>query len=296
MLLDTASLYFRAFFGVPDTVTAPDGTPVNAVRGLLEFIARFASEYRPGELVCCWDNDWRPQWRVDLIESYKAHRVVAEPDVEEVPDQLLAQIPLIRESLDLLGIPVVGVDGYEADDVIGTLTATAAGPVEVVTGDRDLYQLIDDAAGVRVLYTAGGVSKHLVMTEHSVLDKYGVRPQQYVDFATLRGDPSDGLPGVRGVGEKTAAALLQQYGDLAGIRAAAEDPASALKPAVRARLQEGGAYLDVAPKVVAVALDLPLPDLDLRPRPPADLGDFAEAHGLGSSLARAHRALLELAE
>lgn len=161
MLLDTASLYFRAYFGVPDSVRAPDGTPVNAVRGLLDFIGRLVQDHRPDDLVACWDADWRPQWRVDLIPTYKAHRVAVEtgagvPDEEETPDTLAPQVPVIAEVLDALGIARVGAEGYEADDVIGTLTGRAAGPVDIVTGDRDLYQLVDDARGVRVLYPLKG--------------------------------------------------------------------------------------------------------------------------------------------
>ncbi len=233
MLLDTASLYFRAYFGVPDSFKAPDGTPVNAVRGLLDFIARLVTDYRPTHLACCWDNDWRPQWRVDLIPSYKAHRVEAPVRAaapgdahweEEVPDPLEAQIPVIVEVLEAFGIAIVGADGYEADDVIGTLATGAGMPVDIVTGDRDLFQLVDDEAEVRVLYTARGVGKHERITGDVVREKYGVAAGQYADFATLRGDTSDGLPGVAGVGEKTAATLLGRFGDVAGILAAAGDP------------------------------------------------------------------------
>lgn len=299
MLLDTASLYFRAFFGVPDTFTAPTGEPVNAVRGMLDFVARLVGEYEPTHLACCWDNDWRPQWRVDLLPSYKAHRVVEEvpgddPDVEEVPDPLGLQVPVIAEMLQTLGIAVVGADGYEADDVIGTLATDAGMPVEIVTGDRDLFQLVDDAAGVRVLYTARGVSKHDRVDEQFVVGKYGVLPQQYADYATLRGDASDGLPGVPGVGEKTAASLLLQYGDLRGIRAAAEDPESPMAGGVRGKLRGAGDYLDVAPQVVAVVRDLGLgsPDLTLPPAPEpgsaddAALRELAERWGVTSSVER----------
>ncbi len=295
MLLDTASLYFRAFFGVPDSVRAPDGTPVNAIRGLLDFISRLVDEYRPTHLVCCWDDDWRPQWRVDLIPSYKAHRVVAErpgetPDVEEVPDPLQVQVPVIREVLAAFGIPVVGAPGYEADDVIGTLATGAGMPVDIVTGDRDLFQLVDDGLEVRVLYTARGVGKHEKVTEHTVVEKYAVLPQQYADFATLRGDSSDGLPGVAGVGDKTAASLLLTYGDLAGIRAAAEDPDSDLGPGPRGKIRAAADYLEVAPTVVAVARDIDLGERDhALPSEPADtaaLEELAERWGLSSPVER----------
>src|SRR3954451_8436119 len=220
MLLDSASMYFRAFFGVPE-IKAADGTPVNAVRGFMDFISRLVTQYDPDGLVCCWDNDWRPAWRVDLLPSYKAHRVVAEvptgPDVEEVPDPLEVQVPVILEVLDAFGICVVGADGYEADDVIGTLATGAGRPVDVVTGDRDLFQLVSDRDGVRVVYIARGVGNHERVTDEWVVGKYKVLPSQYVDFSTMRGDASDGLPGVPGVGEKTAASLLLRFGDLEGI-------------------------------------------------------------------------------
>lgn len=261
MLLDTASLYFRAYFGVPDTLTAPDGTPVNAVRGLLDFIARLVADHSPGRVVACWDDDWRPAWRVQLLASYKAHRVVAEmvaePDVEQTPDPLATQVPVIRETLALLGVPVVGAPEHEADDVIGSLATQADGPVDVVTGDRDLFQLVDDARGVRVLYTARGVGRLEMVDNARVRERYDVEPQQYADFAALRGDPSDGLPGVQGIGAKTAASLLAAYGDLRGIlRAAAAGTGAAGSQAKR--LAAAGDYLAVAPMVVGVVRDLDL--------------------------------------
>nr|WP_308189757.1 5'-3' exonuclease [Nocardioides sp. cx-169] len=261
MLLDTASMYFRAFYGVPE-ITGPDGTPVNAVRGLMDFISRLVDQYRPTDLVCCWDNDWRPQWRVDLLPSYKGHRVVEEvataPDVEEVPDPLQVQVPIILEVLEAFGIRVIGADGYEADDVIGTLATAAGQPVDIVTGDRDLFQLVDDDADVRVLYIARGVGNHERVTNDWVRSKYGVDARQYADFATMRGDASDGLPGVPGVGEKTAATLLGRFGDMDGIIAAAQDPTSDMGPGPRGKIKAAAEYLAVAPQVVAVARDLHL--------------------------------------
>ncbi|WP_338039889.1 5'-3' exonuclease [Nocardioides caldifontis] len=294
MLLDTASLYFRAYFGVPDSITAPDGTPVNAVRGLLDFISRLVGEYRPTHLACCWDNDWRPAWRVELLPTYKAHRVVAErataPDVEEVPDPLEAQVPVILDVLEAFGIAVVGADGYEADDVIGTLATSSTMPVDVVTGDRDLFQLVDDAREVRVLYVARGVGKHERVTEEVVRQKYGVEARQYADFATLRGDPSDGLPGVPGVGEKTAASLLAKWGDMAGLLAAAEDPSSELAPGPRRKVKDAWDYLAVAPTVVKVACDIDLgaPDLalPLTPDDPDRLVELCRRWGLDSPAGR----------
>ncbi|MDF4249509.1 5'-3' exonuclease [Streptomyces sp. WMMB303] len=294
MLLDTASLYFRAYFGVPDTVRAPDGTPVNAVRGLLDFIARLVQDHRPAALAACMDADWRPAWRVELIPSYKAHRVAEEvpggPDEEETPDTLGPQVPVIEQVLDAIGVARLGAAGYEADDVIGTLATRATGPVDVVTGDRDLFQLVDDERAVRVLYPVKGVGSLDAYDDAALRAKYGVDGTGYADLAVLRGDPSDGLPGVRGVGEKTAAKLLARYGDLAGIRAAAADPVSRLTPAQRTKFAEAADYLDVAPTVVRVARDVTLPDADLTlprgPRDPELLDRLAERWGLGGSLRR----------
>ena len=296
LLLDTASLYFRAFYGVPDKVKAADGSSVNAVRGLLDMIAKLVTTYRPTRLVACWDDDWRPAWRVDLLPSYKAHRVVeavaAGPDVEEVPDPLQAQIPLIREALAVLGIPVVGAAEHEADDVIGTLATRADAPVDIVTGDRDLFQLVDDARGIRVVYTARGMSNLEIVDDAAVVGRYGVHAAQYADFAVLRGDPSDGLPGVAGIGEKSAASLLAAHGSLDAIRAAVAD-GTAGTPAQRAKIAAAADYLEVAPTVVRVARDLTLAPVDDR------LGSLdedaatalAERWNLGSSMSRALAAL-----
>ncbi|WP_448810426.1 5'-3' exonuclease [Agromyces bauzanensis] len=300
MLLDTASLYFRAFYGVPDSIKRPDGTPVNAVRGLLDIIARLVADFEPTHLVACWDDDWRPHWRVELIPSYKAHRVAelvpGGPDVEEVPDALVAQVPMIRELLAALGVTVIGVPDHEADDVIGSLAAQASLPVDVVTGDRDLFQLVDDARDVRVIYTAGGMNKLEVLTDVTVVGKYGVLPAQYADFAVLRGDSSDGLPGVAGIGEKTAASLLQQFVDLDGLIAAAADPTAAVSATMRAKITGAADYLEVAPTVVEVVRDLELGEFDARIRP-LDAGHRAEVErlaaewNLGGSAQRALRAL-----
>jgi 5'-3' exonuclease len=300
LLLDTASLYFRAFFGVPDSMKAPDGTPVNAVRGLMDFISRLVGEYDPTHLACCWDVDWRPQWRVDLLPSYKAHRVERavpgpRPDVEQVPDPLEAQIPIIVSVLDAYGIPVVGHAEMEADDVIGTLATGAGMPVDIVTGDRDLFQLVDDEAQVRVLYVARGVSRHERVDNAWVRAKYGVDAHQYADLATLRGDTSDGLPGVAGVGDKTAATLLNRFGTIDAVVEAAGDPDSDMGPGPRGKIKAASDYLDVAPRVVAVRRDLDLgaPDLT-RPRTPADHDTVLaldERWGLGSSAVRLVEAL-----
>jgi 5'-3' exonuclease len=303
MLLDTASLYFRAFYGLPDTIRRADGTPVNAVRGLLDMIARLTADFDATHLVACWDDDWRPQWRVDLIPTYKSHRVAevmaGAPDLEVVPDALEVQIPMIRRVLGLAGIAVVGAADHEADDVVGTYASHADLPVDVVTGDRDLFQVVDDARSVRVVYTARGMKNLEVLTDVVVVGKYRVLPAQYADYATLRGDTSDGLPGVAGIGEKTAASLLGEYGTLDGLLAAAADPGSGLSASVRSKLAAAADYLRVAPAVVKIVRDLELPTLEqagaqLRPvtgEQRAELEGLAAEWNLGGSVRRLLEAL-----
>ncbi|MEU7880697.1 5'-3' exonuclease [Microbispora bryophytorum] len=290
MLLDTPSLYFRAFYGVPESVTSPDGMPVNAVRGLLDMIATLVRQHSPAQIVACMDADWRPAFRVAAIPSYKAHRV-ASGDEEEVPDTLAPQVPVIEEVLDALGIARVGVAGYEADDVIGTYATAATGAVDIVTGDRDLFQLVDDEKPCRALYTVRGIRNLQIVDEAFVREKYGIPGRAYADFATLRGDPSDGLPGVAGIGDKTAAALITRFGSLSALVAALDDGAADGFPAgARNKLAAARDYLEVAPAVVRVARDVPVPDADITlpaaPRDPERLVALSEKHGLDSPLSR----------
>jgi len=290
MLLDTASLYYRAFYGVPDTVRAPDGTPVNAIRGLLDTISRLVRARHPTGLVACLDADWRPAFRVAAIPTYKAHRLTADGTAEETPPALAVQIPVIEEVLHASGLAVAGQPGYEADDVMATLSARSAGPVDVVTGDRDLFQLVDDARGVQVIYTVRGLLNMDVIDEAAVTAKYGIPGRAYADFAALRGDPSDGLPGVPGVGEKTAAALINTFGSIEGITTALDAGYGGFPRGSRDKLQKAREYLDVALSVVKVVEDAPLPEIDGKlPVVPADAGrlkELGEQWGLGSSLGR----------
>ena len=290
LLLDTPSLYFRAFYGIPESVTAPDGTPVNAVRGLLDFMARLIRDRAPTRVVAAMDEDWRPAWRVDALPSYKAHRVSAGGG-DQTPDALAAQVPVIEEVLDALGICRLGVAGYEADDVIGTLATTAGCAVDVVTGDRDLFQLVRDDVPVRVVYTAKGVGQASPWDEAAVADKYGIPGRSYGEFAILRGDPSDGLPGVPGVGDKTAAALVSRFGTVEAILAAAASGKDDGFPAgSRGKVLAAADYLAKAPPVVRVVCDIPLEPCADRLRPePADaetLLALSDRWGLDSALNR----------
>jgi 5'-3' exonuclease len=290
MLLDTASLYYRAFFGVPDTVRAPDGTPVNAVRGLLDTISRLVRGRQPTRLVACLDADWRPAFRVAAIPSYKAHRLAADGTSEETPPALATQIPVIEEVLHAAGLAVAGQPGFEADDVMATLSTRSADPVDVVTGDRDLFQLVDDARGIRIIYTVRGLLNTDVIDEAAVTAKYGIPGRAYADFAALRGDPSDGLPGVPGVGEKTAAALIRTFGTIEGIITALEAGHGGFPRGSRDKLEKARHYLDVSLSVVRVVEDVPLPEIGGQlPVVPADavrLKELGDRWGLGSSLNR----------
>jgi len=302
MLLDAASLYFRAFYGVKSPMPASDGTPTNAVRGFLDMTSTLVRRFHPADLVACVDQDWRPVWRVALLPSYKTHRlsgpgpvqVAGAPPGEAEPPGLAEQVPIIFDALGALGVAAVGAAEHEADDVIATLAARAAGPVDVVSGDRDLFQVVDDARGVRVLYTARGVTRLEIMDGAAVTARFGIAPAQYADFATLRGDASDGLPGVPGIGAKTAASLLRTFGTLDALTEAAAggDPRAA---AVAARLEASRDYLSRAPAVVRAVQTLALPAVDttLPQHPPDDrrLADLAVRWGIGEALARAVTAL-----
>jgi 5'-3' exonuclease len=306
LLLDAASLYFRAYFAVPESVTAPDGTPVNAVRGFTDMVARLIGTHRPSRLVACLDLDWRPAFRVAAIPSYKAHRVAEEhgqaPGAEVVPDTLAPQVPVILEVLAAAGIAAGGAEGYEADDVIGTLVAAECrDPVVVVSGDRDLFQVVrEQPTPVRVSYVTRGLAKaeHIGPAELAVRCGLPVTDDGagYADLATLRGDTSDGLPGVAGIGEKTAATLIGRFGSIEGLLAALDDPDAALAPGVRAKLAAARDYLAVAAPVVRVATQAPvrLDRDDVLPTRPADADALTELQhrwGLGGPVDRLIAAL-----
>jgi 5'-3' exonuclease len=308
LLLDGASMWFRSYFGVPSSITAPDGRPVNAVRGFIDSMAVVITQHRPARLAVCLDLDWRPQFRVDLIPSYKAHRVAepepaGEPDIEEVPDDLTPQIDMIMELLDAFGIPTAGAEGFEADDVLGTLAARERrDPVVVVSGDRDLLQVVaDDPVPVRVLYLGRGLAKATLFGPAEVAENYGVPVDRagaaYAELALMRGDPSDGLPGVPGVGEKTASTLLAQHGSLEQILAVAHDPKSKMAKGLRAKLLAATDYIEAAGQVVRVATDAPVKlstptdELPLAAAHPKRTATLATELGVGSSIGRLQKAL-----
>jgi 5'-3' exonuclease len=295
MLLDSASLWYRAYYGMPDTMLAPDGTPVNAIRGYLDMTARLITMYSPKRIVACIEGDWRPSWRVGLFPDYKANRLEEDGEGEEEPDLLTPQIPILLDLLDEFGIPMVGVDDYEADDVMATFAVREQGPIRIVTGDRDLFQLVDDKRDVKVVYLAKGLSQHDLVDKAWVNRKYAIPGDRYALFAMFRGDPSDGLPGVRGIGEKGAALIANHFADVDQALQGAHDAHEALTPALAKKIIAGADYLKIAPTLVNCARDVALPTLDITmPKAPADLSKIyaiKERYGLGASVDRLIAAL-----
>jgi 5'-3' exonuclease len=251
VLLDTSSLMYRAFFSMPSSVTDRDGRPINAVHGYLDMVASLIGSRHPDQTVHVYDDDWRPAPRVEAYDGYKANRA---PDPEGLPEQF----EILQSILDALGFSQADAPGWEAEDAIGTLCKTADSDdrIDIVTGDRDLIQLVRDPQ-VRVLFTLRGVSQLRVLDEKGVLEHYGVPADRYAEFAILRGDPSDGLPGVYGVGEKTARALVDAYRSLDALL---EDAASERRtgaplrrsPRLRAAIREAASYIRTMQRVVPI--------------------------------------------
>jgi 5'-3' exonuclease len=292
MLIDAANLYFRAFYALPESITAPDGRPVNAIRGFLEMSAALIERRRPTRWVACLDLDWRPAFRVELIPSYKAHRM-ANDGSEQIPPLLAAQVPPLLQILGALGLACAGADGFEADDVIATLAHRDTDRVEIVSGDRDLLALATDR--VTVLYTGKGIAKLEEMGPAEVLAKYGVPAEHYADFAVLRGDPSDGLPGVPGIGEKTAATLVNRFGTTEQIVAAALSGDDGFPAGAAGRVRAAQEYLALAPAAVRGRLDVPLDVIDdaLYPeaRDAGRLDELAGAYGVRTTVDRLQKAI-----
>jgi 5'-3' exonuclease len=275
LFVDGSSLIFRAFHGVPRTVRSPDGRPVNAVRGFLDTLARLVASRRPSRIAVASDEDWRPAWRVELIPSYKAHRT-AEP----VPPELEPQMPLIHEVLDAVGIEFIGTPDHEAEDVIASWTARAPGTVEIVSGDRDLFALVEDPR-VRVLYPEkGGLA---LVTEDEITRRYGIPGRSYADYAILRGDPSDGLPGLKGVGAVAAAGFIHAHGGVAGLLAAGR-----LSEAQRDYLARA---MRVVPPVTDLPIGLPAGHRRAYPADAARLAVLGREHGVASAAERLVQAL-----
>jgi len=296
MLLDSASLWYRAYYGMPDTMVAPDGTPVNAIRGYLDMTARLLTMYQPNRLVACIEGDWRPSWRVALFPDYKANRVEqGSEDEEEEPDNLTPQIPILLDLIDAFGITVIGIDDYEADDVMASYAVQHEGPVRIVTGDRDLFQMVDDDRNVAVIYLAKGLSQHELVDKQWVANRYEIPGDRYALFAMFRGDPSDGLPGVKGIGVKGAAHIANHFQSVEEVISAAKEDHSSLTPALTKKILAGRDYLAIAPTLVQCAKDISLPNVSLfLPKYPKDIKvirEMQERYALGASVDRLISAL-----
>jgi 5'-3' exonuclease len=295
MLLDSASLWYRAYYGMPDTLLSPTGMPVNAIRGYLDMTARLIGMYSPNRIVACIEGDWRPSWRVDLFPAYKANRLEDDSDVEEEPETLTPQIPVLLDLLDAFGIPMVGVDDYEADDVMATFAVREKGPIRIVTGDRDLFQLVDDKRDIKVVYLAKGISQHDLVDISWVANRYGIPGDRYALFAMFRGDPSDGLPGVRGIGEKGAALIANNFASVDEALTGAKAGHEVLSASLAKKIIEGTEYLKIAPTLVNCARDVAIPKMEIAmPKKPNDLSEIyaiKDEYGLGASVDRLIAAL-----
>jgi 5'-3' exonuclease len=294
MLLDSASLWYRAYFGMPDTLVSPTGQPVNAIRGYLDMTSRLLVKYQPNRIVACLEGDWRPSWRVELFPDYKLNRL-DEEGAEEEPDTLGPQIPILLDVLDALGIPLLGVDDYEADDLMATFSVKQPGPVRIVTGDRDLFQLADDERDVKIVYLAKGLSNHDLVDLKWIQDKYQIPGDRYALFAMIRGDSSDGLPGIKGIGEKGAMVIANLFKTMPEVMQAAAGADERLSANIRKKLLESSQYAAIAPKLVGCALDVAIPEMEISmPKKPKSLEKIIklkDEFGLGASIDRIMSAL-----
>lgn len=294
MLLDSASLWYRAYFGMPDTLVSPSGLQVNAIRGYLDMTSKLINLYKPNRIVACLEGDWRPSWRVELFPDYKMNRL-DESGEEEEPDTLSPQIPILLDLLEALGVPMLGVDDYEADDLMATFAVNQPGPVRIVTGDRDLFQLVDDKRDVKVVYLAKGIANHDLVDSKWIEQKYEIPGDRYGLFAMIRGDASDGLPGIKGIGEKGAASIAKQFTNLDEVMKAAIHDDERLTTNVRKKLLESAEYAKIAPKLVGCATNVSIPemkiDLPNKPLNTQKIQNMKEEFGLGTSVDRIMNAL-----
>ena len=257
LLLDGHSLAYRAFFALPTDMATASGQVTNAVFGFTSMLVNLLKDHRPDAIAVAFDRP-EPTFRHSLVDNYKAGRA-------EAPDVLRQQLGLVRQVVETLHIPTVELAGYEADDVIATLATQArdrGDDVIIVTGDRDEYQLVEDPH-VKVLYNRRGVSDYVLYDEAGIVDRTGVTPAKYPEYAALRGDPSDNLPGVPGVGEKTAAKLINTYGDIDGVYANVDRNTPKLRENLIAAEAQVRSNAKATPLVRDVPLDCDVADLTM---------------------------------
>ena len=269
-------MFFRAFYAIPQTMRGPDGKLNNAVRGTLDTLARYVTDRKPRHLAFTTDEDWRPAWRVELIKGYKEHRV-AEP----IPPALIPQVPVILDALTAVGVDVVGRDGYEAEDIVASIASKVKTPIEIASGDRDLFSLIRDRDVIVLYPQKGGPAE---VDEAEVARRYGIPGRAYGDYAILRGDPSDGLPGIPGIGDKTAAQMVKRYGSVEKMLEAGifrkEEQADYLRKALK-----------VVPPVANLPIKVPRGRRDHYPEDPARVEQLGNKHGIANNLERLVTAL-----
>jgi 5'-3' exonuclease len=276
LLVDGSSMFFRAFYAIPQTMRGPDGKLNNAVRGTLDTLARYVTDRKPRHVAFTTDEDWRPAWRVELIRGYKEHRV-AEP----IPPALIPQVPVILEALTAVGVDVVGLDGYEAEDIVASLASKVKGPIEIASGDRDLFSLVRDRDVIVLYPQKGGPAE---VDEAEVARRYGIPGRAYADYAILRGDPSDGLPGIPGIGDKTASQMVKRYGSIEKMLEAGifrkEEQADYLRKALK-----------VVPPVANLPIAVPRGRRDGYPEDVAKVEQLGKKHGIANNLDRLVTAL-----
>ena len=302
LLVDSASLWYRAFYGMPESISSTTGLPNNAIKGFFDGLARIITRYRPDEIGICLDDNWRPQWRVDLFPGYKLNRLEADDSAEDAeggeaePDLLTPQIGPIIELCTLLGLHPISVQDQEADDVIATLANVSTDTsIRVMTGDRDLFQLIRLPSDVQIIYLAKGISQHDLVDGSYITTRYGVPADRYGLFAAIRGDASDGLPGIKGIGEKGAATIANSFDSMDAVIDAAITESDLLSSTHRKRILADLDYARIAEKLVNCRTDLAIDGVELnRWKERSDLIEFrrrAKEWELGSTIERITAAL-----
>src|SRR5690349_10313867 len=265
-LIDGNSLAYRAFFALPETIATSRGMPTNAIFGFASMLVKILTEYGPKATLVAWDAGM--SGRGEISEDYKAQR-------RERPSLLQEQWPHLQPLVEAFGYQNIKVPGYEADDVIATLATRARErgiDVMVVTGDRDMFQLIEP--GIRVMATSRGITETKIYDREAVIDRYGIAPEMIPDFYGLKGDTSDNIPGVPGIGDKTASDLLQRFGSLEGVLSSIDEISGAKR---KQNLTEHSDAARMSKELATAVRDVPVEvDLDSAVSAPPDRSRLRE--------------------